>query len=39
LRVGIDRDELDPFEVLLDHPIDGVSATATDTHDLHAGVL
>jgi len=25
--------------VLLDHAVDGVSATSTDAHDLHTGVL
>ena len=35
LRVGVDRDELDPAELVLDHPVDGVPAAPTDTHDLH----
>ena len=39
LRVGVDRDELDALEVLIDHAVDGVAATATNAHDLHAGVL
>ena len=39
LRVGVDRDELDALEVLLDHAVDGVAAAAADAHDLHAGVL
>ena len=39
LRVGVDRDELDAFEMLVDHAVDGVSAAAADAHDLHAGVL
>ena len=39
LRVGIDRDELDSFEMLVDHAVDGVSAATADAHDLHAGVL
>ncbi len=39
LRVGVDRDELDAFEVLVDHAVDGVAATAADAHDFHASVL
>ncbi len=31
LRIGVDRDELHPREVLLDHAVDGVASTATDT--------
>ncbi len=34
LRVGVDGDELDPFEADLDHPVDGVDATTTDAHHL-----
>ena len=39
LRVGVDGDELDAFQMLVDHPVDGVAAAAADAHDLHAGVL
>ena len=39
LRVGVDRDELDALEVLLDHAVDGVAAATADADDLHAGVL
>ena len=39
LRVGVDRDELDALEVLLDHAVDGVAAAAADADDLHPGVL
>ncbi len=34
LRVGVDGDELDALEADLDHPVDGVDATAADTDDL-----
>ena len=34
LRVGVDRDELDALETDLDHPVDGVDATAADADDL-----
>ena len=37
LGVGVDRDELDALESDLDHPVDGVDATATDAHDLDDG--
>jgi hypothetical protein len=37
LRVGVDGDELDALESDLDHPVDGVHATATDAHDLDDG--
>ena len=37
LRVGVDRDELHALEALLDHPVDGVDAAATDTHNLDDG--
>jgi hypothetical protein len=37
LRIGVDRDELDALEPDLDHPVDGVDATSTDTHDLDDG--
>ena len=39
LGVGVDRDELDALEVLVDHAVDGVSAATADAHDFHAGVL
>jgi len=39
LRVGIDRDELDTLEVLVNHSVDGISAAATDANDLHTSVL
>jgi hypothetical protein len=34
LRVGVDRDELNAFESLFDHPVHGVDAAPTDTDDL-----
>ena len=34
LRVGVDRDELDPGQAGVDHPVDGVRAAAADTDDL-----
>ncbi len=34
LRIGVDRDELDALETDLDHPVDGVHATAADSDDL-----
>jgi hypothetical protein len=34
LRIGIDRDELDTLEPLLDHSINGINATAADSDDL-----
>ena len=37
LGIGVDRDELDTLESDLDHPVDGVDATATDTDDLDDG--
>src|SRR5699024_1196047 len=37
LRVGVDGDELHAFEALLDHPVDGVDTTATDTNDFDDG--
>jgi hypothetical protein len=37
LRVGVDGDELDPAKAELDHPVDGVHATATDAHHLDYG--
>ena len=39
LRVGVDRDELDPAELVLDHAVDGVAAAAADADDLHPGGL
>ena len=39
LRIGIDRDELDPLEVLVDHPIHRIPATAAHTDHLHQRVL
>ena len=39
LRVRVDRDELDALELLLDHPVDRVTAAATNADDLHARVL
>ena len=40
LRVGVDRDELNAFEALLDHPVDGVDAAAADTDHLdHSEVV
>ena len=37
LRVGVDRDELDPAQAELDHAVDGVHATATDADHLDDG--
>ena len=37
LGVGVDGDELDALEADLDHPVDGVDSTSTDTHDLDDG--
>jgi hypothetical protein len=34
LRVGVHRDELDPGEAGIDHPVDGVRAAAADADDL-----
>ena len=39
LRVGVDGDELDALEALLDHPVDGVDAATADTHDLDDGQI
>src|SRR5699024_1315626 len=39
LGVGVDRDELDALEALLDHPVDGVDAATTDTHDFDDGQI
>ena len=33
LQVGVDRQELDPLDLGLDHPVDGVDAGATDADD------
>ncbi len=37
LGVGVDGDELDATQADLDHPVDGVDATAADTDDLDDG--
>ena len=37
--VGVDRDELDAAELILDHPVHGVAATATNADHLHSGGL
>ena len=37
LRIGVDRDELDALQTDLDHPVDGVDSTSTNTHDLDHG--
>ena len=37
LGVGVDGDELDTLEALLDHPVDGVDAAAADADDLDDG--
>lgn len=34
LSIGVDRDELDTLEPDLDHPVDGVHATASDADHL-----
>src|SRR5690606_22857103 len=39
LRVRVHADELDSLQVLVDHAVHGVAATAADTHHLHACVL
>ena len=39
LGVGVDRDELDAAQLLLDHPVDGVAAAAADADHLHPGGL
>ena len=39
LKVGVDREELDPADACLDHSVDGVDAGAADTDDAdHRGV-
>src|SRR6185295_20113057 len=35
LRVGVDRDELNPTELILDHPVHGVAAAPADADHLH----
>ena len=37
LRVGVDGDELDALEALLDHPVDGIDAAAADADHLDDG--
>ena len=37
LRVGVDRDELDPAQAEFDHSVDGVDTAAADTDDLDDG--
>ena len=37
LRVGVDRDELDPAQSEFDHAVDGVDAAAADADDLDHG--
>ncbi len=37
LRVGVDRDELHALEAVLDHPVDGIDAAATDADHLDDG--
>ena len=39
LRVGVDRDELDAAEALLDHAVDCIPAAAADANDAHPGAL
>ena len=34
LCVGVDRDELDPGEAGLDHPVDGIRPASADADDL-----
>src|SRR3712207_9391197 len=39
LRVGVDRDELDTLEVLVDHPVDGVAdRKSTRLNSSHANI-
>ncbi len=38
LCVRVDRHELDPFEVLVDHTVHGVPSGASHADDFHAGV-
>ena len=37
LQVGVDRQELDPFDLGLDHPVDGVDAATADANDPQDG--
>ena len=37
LRVGVDRDELDPPKAGFDHPVDGIDPAAADADDLDDG--
>ena len=37
LGVGVDRDELDPPQALLDHPVDRVDSASADADDLDDG--
>jgi hypothetical protein len=39
LRVGVDDDELDPFEAEVDHRVDGVSAGAAAADHLDARLV
>src|SRR5262249_18735161 len=39
LRVGVDDDELDPFEAKVDHRVHGVAAGTAATDDLDPGVV
>jgi hypothetical protein len=39
LRVGVDRDELDALEMLLDHPVHRVAPATANAHHLHPGIL
>ena len=39
LKIGVDRHELDPRNPRLDHAVDGVDATATDTHNPNHGLV
>ena len=37
LRIGVDGDELDALEALLDHPVDGIDAATADADHLDHG--
>src|SRR5690606_18830399 len=39
LGIRVDRDELHPGELLLDHPVDCISSTAAHAHHLHPRTL
>jgi hypothetical protein len=39
LRVGVDADELDPFESEVDHRVDRVAARTPDAHHFDAGLV